>query len=197
MNAVNLTRRSRALTMPTALLVALELASALSGCSAPIPGQPVPAAGFQDVEQTTSPTAEVRIPRPRRTDVDPCTLLAPQDLALVGGAVGPPRPGNPTPQTCSQPLGGAPEDAAAAGYHLPYADAVARQSRGVPVDIEGHSSWLYCELIDTHQTCTAATAVRQDRTLVTMLSKQGASAADTSDQLFRLTTAALGRLPAA
>ncbi|GAA2817105.1 DUF3558 family protein [Saccharopolyspora taberi] len=188
---MNLTRSSRALTLP------IGLASVLSGCAMAIPGEPIPAAGFQDSERTSAPAADVRIPQPRRTDVDPCALLAPEDLALAGGATGPPRPGNPTPRTCSHPVGGGPQDAAAAGYHVPLAEAAARQSRGVPVDIEGYSSWLYCEYIEAHQTCTATTAVRRDQTLVTLLSKQGATAADTSDQLFRLTKAALGRLPAA
>ncbi|WP_249124495.1 DUF3558 domain-containing protein [Saccharopolyspora erythraea] len=212
---MKITRRSRPHTQPTrprkraarcsklrtlAVVTALGL-PAMGACANPIQGDPIPAAGFygDDPQPPTAPRAsEPQIPQPRRVDgLDPCTLFAPEDFARVGGAVGPPRPGTPLPSTCSHALGGGPEDAVGAGFHLPYAEVVTRQPAGAPVAVDGHSTWLYCELVDVHQTCTASTAISQDRTLLTLLSKQGATAADTADQLFALTTSALRRLPPA
>lgn len=183
-------------------MLPMLLLCAATGCAATrVPGEPIPAAGFH--ENTPTPTrsamtAQASIPTPRNyAGVDPCGLLTPTDLAVVGGPVGPPHPDNPIPGACAQLLASGPENTAAAGFYDSYELASKRQPRGVPVDVEGHSAWLYCELVNTHQTCTAATAIRTDRTLLTMLSMQGASAADTSDQLFQLTTAALHKLPVA
>ncbi len=189
--AVNTLRRR-----PFVVLSAFLLA-ALTGCAAPVAGRPVPAAGFQDEPQPRStPTPSADIPVPRRVDgIDPCGLLAPEDLAPLGGAAGGPLPHDPTPDTCTHPLASAPANAAGAGFGGPYRTAAARQPRGLPVSVDGHSTWLYCELVDTHQTCTATTAIRDDRTLLTLLSAQGSSAADTTDALYRLTEAALHRLP--
>ncbi|GAA0524179.1 hypothetical protein GCM10011581_44900 [Saccharopolyspora subtropica] len=142
-------------------------------------------------------TPQARIPIPRTiAGIDPCNLLTPADLALVGGPVGPPHPDNPIAGSCAHLLGSGPENTAAAGFYEPFEKAANRQPRGVQVDVEGHSAWLYCELVSGYQTCTAATAIHQDHSMLTMLSMQGASAADTSDQLFQLTRAALGKLPA-
>ncbi|MFC7342268.1 DUF3558 family protein [Saccharopolyspora griseoalba] len=176
------------------------LALALTGCGPGIAGEPIPAAGFQDEPRSTTraPADEPQIPRPRdAARADPCALLQPEALAALGGPVGRPHRGDPVPGACAQRLGSAPEDTAAAGFYAPYEAVVDRQPRGVAVAVEGHSSWLYCEEITEHQTCTAATAIAPDRTLLTMLSLRGASAADTSDPLFRLTRTALGALPPA
>ncbi|TDD05761.1 DUF3558 domain-containing protein [Saccharopolyspora terrae] len=174
--------------------------SALSGCSTAVVGSPIPAAGFQEhpeTPQTRSAIAQPpRIPAPRG-EVDPCTLLSPDDLVPVGGVAGPPRPGNPVPGACAHLLGGHPDNTAAAGFHEPFTSIARRQPRGVEVDVRGYSSWLYCEPVTGYQTCTAATAIRSDRSLLTMLSLKDASAADTADRLFGLTTAALGKLPPA
>ncbi|WP_245761648.1 DUF3558 family protein [Saccharopolyspora shandongensis] len=186
-----------------AFLLPMLLLFAATACAAQVSGEPIPAAGFYD--NTTPPTqprstavTQVRIATPRGTEgIDPCGLLTPVDLAEVGGPVGPPHPDSPIAGTCAHLLASGTENTAAAGFYEPYQVVVTRQPRGAATDIEGHSAWLYCELVNAHQTCTAATAIRTDRTLVTMLSMQGASAADTSDQLFRLTTAALHKLPPA
>ncbi|MBB5153107.1 DUF3558 domain-containing protein [Saccharopolyspora phatthalungensis] len=183
------------------LVLPVLFLSAVTGCAAQVPGEPIPAAGFHDNypgQPRSSIATHANIATPRNPDgIAPCALLTPADLAVVGGAVGSPHPDNPIAGACAQLLASGPENTAAAGFYDPYEIAVSRQPRGVPVDVEGHSVWLYCELVNTHQTCTAATAIRSDRTLLTMLSMQGASAADTSDQLFQLTTAALHKLPPA
>ncbi|MCI2416203.1 DUF3558 domain-containing protein [Saccharopolyspora sp. K220] len=182
------------------LVLPMLLLCAVTGCAARVPGEPIPAAGFHEnpAQPRSTATAPARIAVPRNPDgFDPCGLLTPADLAVVGGPVGPPHPDNPITGACAHLLASGPENTAAAGFYESYEIAASRQPRGVPVDVEGHSTWLYCELVDTHQTCTAATAIRSDRSLLTMLSMQGASAADTSDQLFQLTTTALHKLPPA
>ncbi|MGW5649061.1 DUF3558 family protein [Saccharopolyspora sp. NPDC003752] len=186
-----------------AFLLPMLLLFAATACAAQVSGEPVPAAGFYDA--TTPPpqppsaaVTQVRIATPRNIEgIDACGLLTPVDLAEVGGPVGPPHANNPIAGACAHLLASGPENTAAAGFYEPFDAAFRRQPRGVPSDIEGHTSLLYCELVSNHQTCTAATAIRSDRTLLTMLSMQGASAADTADQLFRLTAAALHKLPPA
>lgn len=186
--------------LPRALLPLL--AFALAGCGSGVTGQPIPAAGFQGEEALPrSPEAapeKPQIPWPRSTaGVDPCALLTPDALAPVGGPVGPPHRDDPVAGACAQLLGSAPENTAATAFYAPYGAVVDRQPRGVAVTVEGHSSWLYCEPVTQHQTCTAATAIAPDRTLLTMLSMRDASAADTSERLFGLTKTALAALPAA
>ena len=183
---------------PRALVPLLALA--LTGCGSGISGHPIPAAGFQDspTRSSTAVVAEPRIPQQRSTaGTDPCALLQPDALTPLGGPVGPPHRDDPVPGACAQLLGGAPEDTAAVGFYAPYEAVARKQPRGVAVAVEGHSSWLFCEPITGHQTCTAATAIAPDRTLLTMLSLRGASAADTAAKLFGLTRTALNSLPPA
>ncbi|MER6990795.1 DUF3558 family protein [Saccharopolyspora hirsuta] len=178
-----------------ALMAPMLLLCTATACSPPVPGEPVPAAGFRD-EPTTSSAGQTNVTSPRdAAGIDPCTLLTPQDLAALGGPVGPPHPDQPVPGACSHALTSGPENAAAAGFYDPLRVVAERQPRGVAVEVEGRSAWLYCELVDAHQTCTAATELGPDRSLLTMLTLRDASAADTTDHLFGLTTAALHRLP--
>ncbi|GAB3299091.1 DUF3558 family protein [Parasphingorhabdus pacifica] len=192
-----------------ALALSMSLASmAAAGCGGTISGRAEPASTPPSAVDTPSgqteelPRSSVlaeapRIPRPRTIEgIDPCGLLAPRELAAVGGAIGPPHRDRPLPGSCTNLVGGGPEDSAGAGFHIPYREAVAKQPRGVAVDVDGHSAWLYCETIDAYQTCTAVTAIHGDASLLTMLSKRDTTAADTTDMLFGLTRAALGKLPA-
>lgn len=181
----------------------------LLGCAAQLPGRPIPAAGFTEPRQETAgpatpdPATPAQIPRPLHPAGDPCALLDPHDLARVGGLDGSPHPGNPFPDTCTFPLGapgddeghgGAARNTAAAGFHRPYGAAAREQPDGVATSVRGYSSWLYCEVVQGFQTCTATTAVSEERSLVTMLSLRGAAAADTTTRLHDLTEAALQRL---
>ncbi|MDA3646443.1 DUF3558 domain-containing protein [Saccharopolyspora indica] len=159
-----------------------------TACAEPVTGEPVPAAGFRD-EPTTSGSAP--------PGIDPCALLAPEDLAAFGGPAGPPHLDQPVPGACTHPLTSGPANAAAAGFYDPVEAVTARQPGGAAVDVEGRPAWLHCELVDAHQTCTAATSLGPDRSLLTALTLRDASAADTADHLFGLTTAALRRLPPA
>ncbi|QGK72082.1 DUF3558 domain-containing protein [Allosaccharopolyspora coralli] len=177
------------------------VALGLSGCGTQIAGHPEPAAGFGAPDETAasatsnaSPVPPPTIPQPRGTDIDPCVLFAPEDLTAVGEPVGPPRPDDPGPGICTHGLRFE-QNAAAAGFGVPFAEAAARQPGGTATAIEGHSTWLYCEKREVYQTCAATTAVREDSTLVTLLSLHGASAADTAEALHGLTGAALRKLP--
>lgn len=178
--AVTVVRRC-ALMAPMLLL--------FTACAPPVPGEPVPAAGFRDEPTTTGERTE--------RGTDPCALLAPEDLAALGGLAGPPHVDQPVAGACTHPLTSGPDNAAAAGFYDPVEAVAERQPRGVAVDVEGRPAWLYCELVDAHQTCTAATSLGPHHSLLTMLSLRDTSAADTTDHLFGLTTAALHRLPPA
>ncbi|MDA3627815.1 DUF3558 family protein [Saccharopolyspora sp. WRP15-2] len=181
-----------------ALVVPMLLLCATTACTPPVPGEPVPAAGFRDEPQTSTAVQRSESPTPRDgAGIDPCSLLAPQDLAALGGPVGQPHPDQPVPGACTHQLTSGPDNVAGAGFYDPVPVVAQHQPRGVAVEVEGRSAWLYCELIDAHQTCTAATELGPDRSLLTMLSLQDASAADTTDHLFGLTTAALHKLPPA
>ncbi|RKT82929.1 Protein of unknown function [Saccharopolyspora antimicrobica] len=178
--AVTVVRRC-ALMVPMMLL--------FTACAEPVTGEPVPAAGFRD-----EPTTSASTPTASPPEIDPCALLAPEDLAPFGGPAGHPHPDQPFPGACTHPLTNGPANAAAAGFYDPVAAVTERQPGGAAVDVEGRPAWLYCELVDAHQTCTAATSLGPDRSLLTMLTLRDASAADTADHLFGLTTAALRRL---
>ncbi len=172
----------------------------LSGCGTQIAGHPEPAAGFGQPDESAAPVTSntnpvpPTIPQPRGINLDPCSLLTPEDLAAVGEPAGPPRPDDPTPGICAHGLRFE-QNAAAAGFDVPFTEVAARQPGGTATAIEGHSTWLYCEKREVYQTCAAATAVREDRTLVTLLSLHGATAADTAEALHGLTSAALSKLP--
>lgn len=199
---VNVTARGYLLALSVPFAAVLPTA-----CTEPVSGRPAPATTLQppatDREdagnvspRTSLPVGEPRIPRTRSiAGVDPCSLLAPPELAAVGGAIGPPHRDEPLPGSCTSIIGGGPEDSVGAGFHVPYQEAVPQQPRGVPVDVDGHSAWLYCEILDEYQTCTAVTAIRDDASLLTLLSKHNTSAADATDMLYGLTRAALRKLP--
>lgn len=183
-------RYGYAVTVVSRCALMVPMLLLFAACAEPVTGEPVPAAGFRD-EPTTSASEPTGSPR----GTDPCALLAPEDLAPFGGPAGSPHLDQPVPGTCTHPLTS--DNAAAAGFYDPVEAVSGRQPGGVPVEIEGRPAWLYCELVGAHQTCTAATSLGPDRSLLTMLTLRDASAADTSDHLFRLTTAALHRLPPA
>ncbi|MBE9374463.1 DUF3558 domain-containing protein [Saccharopolyspora sp. HNM0983] len=173
----------------------MVLLPVLAGCSTLVTGRPVPAAGFApSAPEHRDPSGPVA----RTTaGTDPCTLLTPDDLEPVGGADGPPHPDNPLPGACTQMLGAGPGNSAGAGFHEPLDAARDRQPEGTPVEVDGHAAWLYCAEVDGFQTCTATTGIAPERSLLTLLSVRGASAADTAGMLHGLTSAALHKLPPA
>lgn len=172
-------------------LAALVLLPVLAGCTTLVAGRPVPAAGFAPVPDDAPPA-----PRSVR-GTDPCALLAPQDLDAVGGAAGPPHPDEPLPGSCTRMLAAGPGNSAGAGFHEPLDAARQRQPDGTAVQVAGYRAWLYCEEAGGFQTCSATTGIAPERSLLTLLSVRGASAADTSEMLQGLTEAALQKLPPA
>lgn len=198
---VNATARNRLLALSMPFAVALT-----SACTEPVGGEPVPATTLRSSPSSGAEHPSPRAPAPAPevpsipstrsiAGVDPCGLLAPQELEPVGGALGPPHRDEPLLGSCTNLVGGGPEDSAGAGFHVPYQQAMDQQPRGAPVAVDGHSAWLYCEVVEEYQTCTAVTAIREDASLLTMLSKRDTSAADAADMLFGLTSAALSKLP--
>ncbi|WP_073489735.1 hypothetical protein [Streptoalloteichus hindustanus] len=204
-------RRARRLVLPLVFAVV-----ALSGCGREVSGDPTAAAGFRPGEATGSarPTPPgtggtqggtqggpqgSRAPAPKNVDgVDPCALLQPADLGAVGGARGEPRRGEPVPDGCFRLLaGGAADDSAAVGFFKPLDQVKAEQPGGRDFVTEGYPTWFRCKVDSGYQTCTAAVAVRPDRTLLTALSKRDTPVDTVRDALNALTVVALHRLPSA
>ncbi|GGM73082.1 hypothetical protein GCM10012275_49630 [Longimycelium tulufanense] len=141
-------------------------------------------------------TSGVQIPTPRTLEgVDTCTLLQPDDLAGLGGVRGGPRRNQLYPESCLYRLGGAADDSAAAAFYKPFEQVKAQQPEGSPVLTKGHSTWLRCRADQGYQTCSAAIAVRPDRTLAVVLSRRDTPREKVVEALNQLAVTALERLP--
>lgn len=179
-----------------AAVLATVLAAVLAGCEEQVAGAPRGAAGFgaPDAAAPARPQGQ-----PRRLDgVDVCALLTPTDLARLGGPEGQPRRDALLPESCAFPLaGGAPQDVVAVAFYKPLEQARTQQPEGTLVETDGLPTWLACQADQGYQTCSAAVAVRPDRTLLTLLSQRDVSADAVRDRLETVTRAVLARLPAA
>lgn len=177
-------------------VLAAVLAAVLTGCEEQVAGAPRGAAGFgpPDAAAPTRPQGQ-----PRRLDgVDVCALLTPTDLARLGGAEGQPRRNALLPESCAFPLaGGAPQDVVAVAFYKPLEQARTQQPEGALVETDGVPTWLACQADQGYQTCSAAVAVRPDRTLLTLLSQRDVSVEAVRDRLETITRAVLARLPMA
>ncbi|HEX2299936.1 MAG TPA: DUF3558 domain-containing protein, partial [Pseudonocardiaceae bacterium] len=132
----------------------------------------------------------------RLDEADTCTLLAPADLELIGGADGEPRRNALLPQSCSYDLaGGAAGDVAVLAWYKPLDQAREQAPAGALVQTAGYPTWLTCSADDGYQSCSAAVAVRPDRTLLVLLSRRDVSEASVRADLEALTRTALSRLP--
>lgn len=130
--------------------------------------------------------------------MDTCTLLNPADLGRLGGTDGDPRRDALLPQSCSYDLaGGAAGDVAAVAWYKPLAQARGQALGGTLVQTAGYPTWLSCDVDDGYQSCSAAVAVRPDRTLLVLLSRRDVSEVSVRHDLQALTGTAVSRLPAA
>ncbi|SDD51622.1 DUF3558 family protein [Actinokineospora iranica] len=169
----------------------------LAACGTPLPGAPVPAAGFAPVPVTAA-TPDVRIDAPRALDgVDLCGLLDQDDLVEAGGLAAPPeRRTSAFPESCAFPLGnGAPGDLALVAFHKPLDQVRRDQPDGHEETTLGHSTWLHCIVSKSHRTCVAAVAVAPDRSLVVAMDKRDISEHKLLRQLQPITETVLSRLP--
>lgn len=182
-----------------AVLLAVAAVAALAACTENVTGSPHGAAGFGPSPSAPSqPAPSPSTPPPRRLDgLDTCALLVPADLGRVGGAEPVPRRDELLPQSCAYPLlGAAPGDVAAVAFYKPLGQAGAQAPDGALVDTAGYLTWLVCGADDGYQSCSAAVAVRPDRTLLVLLSRRDVSEPTVRRDLEQLTRTALSRLPA-
>lgn len=165
----------------------------LAGCAGPVEGTPHGAAGFGPV-----PSPARSAPAQRVDGVDTCTLLKPDELARIGGAEGEPRRDALLPESCAYDLaGGAAGDVAAVAWYKPLDQARGQAPGGTLVQSAGRPTWLTCDVDDGYQSCSAAVAVRPDRTLLVLLSRRDVSEVRVGRDLQALTATAVSRLPAA
>lgn len=172
-----------------ALLLAVVALPA--GCTDNVAGTPEGAAGFGPVSSPDQPE-----PRRRLDGVDPCALLTPMDLDGIGGVEGDPQRNALLPQSCAYELaGGAPGDVAAVAFYKPLDQAREQAPGGTLADTAGYPTWLVCGADDGYQSCSAAVAVRPERTLLVLLSRRDVSDVAVRGDLETLTRTAVARLP--
>ncbi len=163
-----------------------------AACTDDVAGTPEGAAGFGPVSSADQPE-----PQRRLDGVDTCVLLTPTDLEGIGGVDGEPQRNALLPQSCAYDLaGGAPGDVAAVALYKPLDQAREQAPGGTLVDTAGYPTWLVCGVNDGYQSCSAAVAVRPERTLLVLLSRRDVSDVAVRSGLEALTHTALTRLPA-
>ncbi|GLZ37776.1 hypothetical protein Acsp05_14010 [Actinokineospora sp. NBRC 105648] len=173
-----------------------------AACGAPTAGQPVPAAGFGPVSTAQSSTAQssTAVQSQRSVDgVDLCALLSKPDLDAAGGLVGTPaHRSSAFPDSCGYPLGqGASGDLVLVALYKPLDQVRRDQPEGHEEDTLGNKTWLHCAVADGYRTCTAAVAVRDDRSLVVAITRRDTSEDKVLRLLQPLAERAVERLPRA
>lgn len=172
------------------VVLVFALPALLPSCAQAVTGTPEGAAGF-------APSPASVVPPQPLDGLDTCALLVAADLDRLGGAEPGPQRNELLPQSCAYRLtGAAPGDVAALAFHKPLDQARAQAPDGTLVDTAGYPTWLVCGVDDGYQSCSAAVAVRPDRTLLVLLSRRDVSEPSVRRDLEQLTRTALSRLPA-
>ena len=203
-------RRSHPLPLPdvTSSRSAPALALALivtAGCSYTVNGDALP-----QVDTTTSAAGTTtsaggggapRIARPRTVvGVEPCSLLSADDLKAIGPLKKEPaRKDDVIQESCQYVL----DDGTPAGrtvvaaLYQKYEQVRQRQERGHEVVVEGHSTWVYCDLSGQEMTCTATLAVNANRSILVAMAQPGGVDEQMIATMQPLLRAGLNRLPTA
>ena len=180
------------------VVLLLTLLALPAACAGDVAGRPEGAAGFGPATPPSTVQPGLGEPPSQLDGVDTCTLLLPADLEQLGGAGAAPRRDALLPQSCAYDLaGGAAGDVAAVAFYKPLDQTRAQQPAGTLVDIDGYQTWLVCGVDNGYQSCSAAIAVRPDRTLLILLSRRDVSDAALQRDLHTLAHTALPRLPPA
>lgn len=177
-----------------------------AGCSYTINGTALPAAGVTTA--TTTPTTTEtpapeapRIARPRTVvGVEPCGLLTADDLKPIGPLTKEPaRKDDVIQESCQYVLDdGTPGGrTVVAALYQKYEQVRSRQGKGREVVVEGHSTWVYCELSGGAMACTATMAVNANRSVLVAMTQAGGVEERMLAAMQPLLKAALSRLPAA
>jgi hypothetical protein len=193
---------TRALTTACALLCLActrhEPDTAVTVAASSLKVTTTPSTGRPNAKATHSTTeSPATITKSKKLDgIDSCSLLRPGDLEFLGGAAGPPLHDVIIPTSCAYQLGGgAEQDKALIGLFKPMDQVRTQQPHGEHYDTNGYNTWLTCSVDNGYETCTAALAVRKERTLVTIVSKRDTPKDTIIDALHQLTLQALDRLP--
>ncbi|WP_447006101.1 DUF3558 family protein [Saccharothrix isguenensis] len=188
----------------TALLTAFVLLLS-AGCSYSVRGDALPQAG---VTPTTSgstrsgaPSDAPKIAKPRRVaGVEPCALLDADDLKSLGSyKEEPERKDDVIQESCQYVLddGTARGLTVVAALYQPYEQVRTRQDKGHEVVVEGHSTWVLCDMSGSEMACTATLAVNANRSVLVAMAQPGGVPDRMLAVLQPLLKAALGRLPLA
>lgn len=197
-----MTRSSRALLLVVAAL-------ALAGCSYSVNGSalPDPNTPATTTTKTSAPSSSAaagpapKIAKPRTVaGVDPCKMLDAADLKSIGTVKREPRrQDDAIPESCQYLL----DDGTAKGrtvvtaLYQRYEQVRERQKGGSEQLVEGHSTWLLCQLSGPEEVCTATVAVNANRSILVAMTQTGGVPEQMVVAMTPLIKAALARIPVA
>ncbi len=174
-----------------------------AGCSYSVNGDALPQAGVTPATTTTSaePADAPKVAKPRTVvGVEPCSLLTAADLKSIGPYKREPaRKDDVIQESCQYVL----DDGSQAGrtvvaaLYQKYEQVRTRQSKGREVVVEGHSTWVLCELSGGEMACTATLAVNANRSVLVAMAEAGGVPDQMLATMQPLLKAALHRLPIA
>ncbi|GAA1335372.1 hypothetical protein GCM10009660_14680 [Catellatospora bangladeshensis] len=174
----------------------------LTGCSYTINGDALPESGFTPATTaapataTTTPAGDgaPKIAKQRSVaGVDPCKLLTADDLKPVGALTREPaRKDDVIQESCQYVFDGA---SVVTALYQKYEHVRQRQPKGREAVVEGHSSWVSCDLDGNAMVCTTTTAVNPNRSILVAMTLNGGKAEQMFATLQPLIKASLNRLP--
>ncbi|WP_197043292.1 DUF3558 family protein [Saccharothrix sp. NRRL B-16314] len=192
----------------TVLVTALALLLS-AGCSYSIHGDALPQAGVTPATapstssnaKSDAPSAPPKIAKPRTVaGVEPCTLLNADDLKPIGPfKKEPARKDDVIQESCQYVLedGSAKGRTVVAALYQKYEQVRTRQEKGHEVVVEGHSTWVLCDLSGSEMACTATLAVNANRSVLVAMAQPSGVPDLMLAEMQPLLKAALSRLPAA
>ncbi|MEU4444042.1 DUF3558 family protein [Actinosynnema sp. NPDC050801] len=187
----------------TVLVMALALLLS-AGCSYSVNGDALPQAGVTPSSTSSTPTGSAGAPKvakPRTVvGVEPCSLLTAADLKSIGPyKKDPARKDDVIQESCQYVLddGSKTGRTVVAALYQKYEQVRMRQSKGREVVVEGHSTWVLCELSGSEMACTATLAVSANRSVLVAMAQPGGVPEQMLAAMQPLLKAALDRLPLA
>lgn len=184
-------------------------ALALAGCSYSVNGSalPDPNTSATTATRTTAPSTSVaagpapKIAKPRTVaGVDPCKVLDANDLKGIGVFKRDPRRQDDTIQESCQYLlnDGSPTGrTVVTALYQRYEQVRDRQKGGKEQLVEGHSTWMFCQLTGPEEVCTATIAVNANRSVLVAMAQTGGVPDQMVVVMAPLLKAALARIPVA
>ncbi|MFE9746180.1 DUF3558 family protein [Saccharothrix saharensis] len=184
----------------SALVMALALLLS-AGCSYSVNGDALPQAGVTPTTASAEPAGEPKIAKARTVvGVEPCSLLTAADLKGIGPfKKDPARKDDVIQESCQYVL----DDGSQAGrtvvaaLYQKYEQVRTRQAKGREVVVDGHSTWVLCELSGGEMACTATLAVNANRSVLVAMAQAGGVPEQMLAAMQPLLKAALNRLPIA